>query len=139
MEFKPIETQEAFDAAIKERIERERAKFADYDGIKADAAAKDAELAKVRAKLAKLEDAEKKRAAEAAMADIKAKVSAATGVPAACIAGDDEESMTAFANAVSEYAKKPAAPRVPSSGSFASAGGEDDKKRFIADLFGDKR
>lgn len=52
MEFKPIETQEAFDAAIKERLERERAKFADYDELKSGAAAKDGELAKARARCA---------------------------------------------------------------------------------------
>ena len=53
MEFKPIETQEAFDAAIKERLERERAKFADYDELKSGAAAKEGELAKARARCAR--------------------------------------------------------------------------------------
>lgn len=33
-EFKPINTQEEFDAAIKDRLERERAKYADYDDLK---------------------------------------------------------------------------------------------------------
>lgn len=33
-EFKPINTQEEFDAAIKERLERERGKFADYESLK---------------------------------------------------------------------------------------------------------
>ena len=33
-EFKPIETQEAFDEAIKERIARERDKYKDYEEIK---------------------------------------------------------------------------------------------------------
>lgn len=34
MAFTEIKTQEEFDAAIKERLERERAKFADYDELK---------------------------------------------------------------------------------------------------------
>ena len=38
MSFTPIETQEKFDEAIKERLARERAKFADYDELKAKAA-----------------------------------------------------------------------------------------------------
>ncbi len=139
MEFKAIETQEAFDAAIKDRIERERAKFADYDELKTAAAVKDGELAKVRAKLAKLEEAEKKRDEDERRAALKAKVAAATGVPADLIAGDDEESMTAFAKSVSEFAKKPSAPRVSSSGSFAEAPGADDQKRFVAELFGDRQ
>lgn len=33
-EFKPITTQEEFDAAIKERLSREKAKYSDYDQIK---------------------------------------------------------------------------------------------------------
>lgn len=34
MDFTPITTQEDFDRIIKERLERERKKFADYDEIK---------------------------------------------------------------------------------------------------------
>ena len=41
MAFKEIKTQEEFDAAIKERLEREKAslekKYSDYDALKADA------------------------------------------------------------------------------------------------------
>lgn len=33
-EFKPINTQEEFDAAIKDRLERERGKFSDYESLK---------------------------------------------------------------------------------------------------------
>ncbi len=33
-EFKPINTQEEFDAAIKDRLERERGKYADYETLK---------------------------------------------------------------------------------------------------------
>lgn len=33
-EFKPINTQEEFDAAIKEHLSREKAKYSDYDQLK---------------------------------------------------------------------------------------------------------
>ena len=33
-DFKPITTQEEFDAAIKERLSREKAKYSDYDQLK---------------------------------------------------------------------------------------------------------
>jgi len=36
MPFNPINTQEEFDAAIRERLQREREKYADYDSIKAE-------------------------------------------------------------------------------------------------------
>lgn len=38
MAFTPIETEEAFNEAIKDRIARERAKYADYDAVKQKAA-----------------------------------------------------------------------------------------------------
>lgn len=45
MEFKPINTQEDFDAAIKDRLQREREtvekKYADYDDLKKKASAYD--------------------------------------------------------------------------------------------------
>ena len=34
MAFNPINTQEEFDAAIRERLERERGKYADYEDLK---------------------------------------------------------------------------------------------------------
>lgn len=147
-EFKPIESQEAFDAAIKARIERERekyrAKYADYADLKAKATAwdeaKDAEKSELERANAEIErlkaDAEKRDAADARRA-LKEKVSKATGVPADLIAGDDEDAMTSFAEAVKGYAKKPSAPKVDGAGRFAEGPRADsDKARFAAALFG---
>ena len=44
-EFKPIETQEEFDNMIKDRLTRERAKFADYDDIKSQLADANSKIA----------------------------------------------------------------------------------------------
>lgn len=120
--FEPITSQEQFDQAIKSRIERAQAKaaekFADYDELKAKAAKRD-EADRVR--------------------DLKAKVSKATGVPADLISGADEESMTAFAKSVAEFAKKPSAPALKESGKSASAKPEDSGFREIARMLaGDK-
>lgn len=50
-EFKKIETQEEFDAIIKERLERERKtlleKYSDYDGLKKKSEEYDAEISKL--------------------------------------------------------------------------------------------
>lgn len=61
-EFKPITSQEALNEALKERLARERAKFKDYDDIKAKAArldeieqANQTEVEKAAARLAALE------------------------------------------------------------------------------------
>lgn len=144
-EFKVIESQEAFDAAIKERLERERAKFKDYEEVKRKAAefdkaeeAKLSELQKANAEIERLKADAKKRDAADAKRAAKEKVSKETGVPFDLIAGEDEESMAAFANAVKAYAKKPSAPKVPDGGKFADGAkaAKSDNARFVAELFG---
>lgn len=55
--FRPITTQDEFNQAVSERIKRERAKYADYDDIKAKAARVDEVEASVQAKAREVEDA----------------------------------------------------------------------------------
>ena len=142
-EFEPITSQEQLDGVIKSRLAREREKvksqFADYDELKADAAkyreAKNAEksdLEKAREEVEQLKAAAAKRDEADRVRDLKAKVSKATGVPADIIGGDDEESMTAFAKAVAEFAKKPSAPALSESGQSASEKPESNGFREIA-------
>lgn len=142
-DFKPIETQEAFDAAIKQRLERERAKFDEqvkkarlYDEAQE---AQKTELEKANSRIAELEKqaADHKAADEARAA--REKVAKATGVPAELISGGTEEEMTAFAQAVAAYAKKPAAPASPAAGKFSSGGKSDaagSMREVAAQLFG---
>lgn len=69
----------------------------------------------------------------------RAKVAKETGVPAELVAGDDEESMRAFAEAVAKWGKPSSAPRTRKPGSFsADAGGGRDaaKRAFARQLFG---
>lgn len=65
--FKPITSQEDFDKALAKRLERERAKFADYDDVKAKAAefdkAAEASKSELQKAIERAEAAEK-RAAE---------------------------------------------------------------------------
>lgn len=147
MEFEPIETQEAFDAAIKERIERakkeEAKKYSDYDDMKkrlkefedkANAGQTDIErlTALVNDYKGKVDAQERAAAAEKA----RAKVAEATGVPASLIVGDDEEAMTAFAQSVAKFAKKPAAPVLEHAGKSAPAGKPDSAamRDFVKNL-----
>ena len=95
------------------KVRREtREKFADYDDLAKKAKAYDeaqeaakTELEKAQEAAAKAEKELESLRAEKARNDLAAKVSAATGVPAALIAGSDEESMTASANAIAAFAK----------------------------------
>lgn len=139
MDFEPIETQEQFDAAIKSRLNREREKvrgeFSDYEDLRKRAERAD----KLQAELDGIKAEEKERERKAEVERIRAKVSEETGVPADLIAGDDEESMSAFAKAVGEYAR-PSAPVTGSAGSFASnASDRSDMSKFVSQLLGDNQ
>lgn len=149
-EFEPITSQEQLDGILKGRLARERekvaSKYADYDDLKAKAAKFDeaeaagmSDLEKARKEIGELKAAAAKRDEADRMRDLKSKVSKATGVPADLISGADEESMTAFAKAVAEFAKKPAAPALSESGKSASTKPEDSGFREIARMLaGDK-
>lgn len=147
MEFKPIETQEAFDTAIKERIKRvreqEAKKYADYDDVKAKlkefedkAAAGQTDVEKLAALVNEYKgkfDAQEK----AAVTDkARAKVAQSTGAPASLIVGDDEESMKRFAESVAAFAKKPAAPVAPDAGESSSGtkAGDSAMRDFVRGL-----
>lgn len=131
MSFTPIETQEAFDAAIKDRIARERAKFADYDELRAKAEeldgikeAQKSELDRANERIAELESAARDREEADRLSALRSKVSGETGVPADLISGADEDSMRESAAAIAAYAKAavPAAPSLGEAGRFADDG-----------------
>lgn len=54
-DFTPINTQEEFDTAIKDRIERERAKYADYETVKQNAGKLQTDLDTANNKISELE------------------------------------------------------------------------------------
>lgn len=104
-EFKPIETQEAFDAAIKDRIERAKKAAADeaakkYEGwTSPDDAKKSAE--QITALTAQVADLTAKNAA-AELGAMRTRIAAETGLPYALagrLTGDTEEAIKADAEA----------------------------------------
>lgn len=130
MSFKVIETQEAFDAAIKERIDRVESKYKDFDTYKAAAD----ELAKLKAKdydgeikklKAQLEEAHTKiaghdqvvtdlttRAKTAETALLKNRIASEFHIPSELsdrLTGETEEEMRKDAESLQKYVG-PAAP-----------------------------
>ena len=104
-DFKPIETQEAFDAAIKDRIERAKKAAADeaakkYEGwTSPDDAKKSAE--QITALTAQVADLTAKNAA-AELGAMRTRLAAETGLPYALagrLTGDTEEAIKADAEA----------------------------------------
>lgn len=123
-EFKAPTTQEEFDRMVGDRLNRERAKFADYDDIKSKAAKLDeieqaskTELEKERERA----EAAEKRAAQAERTSLQVRIATELGVPQEAVHGDDEEAMRTSAQRLVEWRdtnKKPAPkPQSLSSGS----------------------
>ena len=105
-------TQAEMNAIISDRLTRERSKYADYDDLKAKAAQFDAaqeagktELQKANEKAAKLQQQLDALNSANTLREVRAKVSAATGVPADLLSGDTEEACTAQAQAALKFAK----------------------------------
>ena len=125
-QFEPIVSQEALDKIIQARIARERAKFADYDELKAKAEklAEFEESQKTEAQKAqeRLEAAEK-RAAELELKAARAEVAAAKGVPAELLTGSTQEELEASADALIAFrgeVKQPALQPIPGEGTMGA-------------------
>lgn len=121
-------TQEDFDKALGKRLANERAKFADYDELKAKAEAADAaaaEVAELRERLASTE-------AEA----LKARIATENGVPVALLHGDTEDELKASAEALAAFAETrrgQVGPVVQSVGSDNNAATRDEfAQAFLA-------
>ena len=131
--YTPPASQADLDRIVSERIARERAKFADYDDLKAKAsrfaeieeASKTAEQ-KAAERLAELEAKVKGYETEKQVAAWKAEVAAAAGVPAVALAGSTKEELEAHAETLkslitpTDASKGRVGPYVPPEGSTPS-------------------
>lgn len=123
MEFTPIETQEQFDAMVKERVERAKKSTAkefetqlkDLEGIKEQLTSKDSEIEALKAKISDFESEKKaneesyqgmqKELSELKLKALKTRIAHELHVGAFAddLKGDDEESIRESAK---EYAEK---------------------------------
>lgn len=124
-EFKPINTQEEFDAAIKERLSREKAKYGDYDQLKSRVAELEEEnvglKSTIEANNQSKSDADKQleemqnKIAGYETASLRTRIALQHGLPydlADRLQGTDEESFKADAERLAGYMKRaqPVAP-----------------------------
>lgn len=124
-EFKPITTQEEFDAAIKARLSREKEKYADYDQLKSlveDLKKENVDLkSTIEANRQSKEDADKQleemqnQISNYETASLRTRVALQHGLPydlADRLQGTDEESLKADAERLAGFMKKtqPVAP-----------------------------
>ena len=124
-EFKPITTQEEFDAAIKERLSREKAKYSDYDQLKSRVTELEEENVGLKSTIESSNqskaDADKqleemqKQIAGYETASLRTRVALQHGLPydlADRLQGTDEESFKADAERLAGFMKRtqPVAP-----------------------------
>lgn len=127
--FTPITNQEALDAIIAKRVERERRKYADYDTLTAKIGTLETDLA---AATAKVETYER----EAAHTALIREVAKETGVPADLLRGSTREEMTAHGKALAEYlTARSATPVIPTLGA-APETQQTTEQAFVKMLFG---
>lgn len=131
-------TQAEMNAIIADRLSRERTKYADYDALKAKAQQFDAaqeadksELQKATEKAASLQAQVDSLTKANTQRDMRAKVSAATGVPAELLTGDTEEACNAQAAAILKFAK-PGYPAVKDGGDPAKKPSGSTRDQFAA-------
>lgn len=112
--FDPITSQEEFDKRLTSRLNRERAKFADYDALKAKSAKLDELEAANKSELERLAEraeAAEKRAAAAEFESLRASVASAKGVPAANLSGNTREELEAVADELIAWRDQNSSPK----------------------------
>ena len=114
-------TQAELDAAVEQRLARERAKYSDYDALKDKAAKFDQAQEAAKRELQKAQEQAadfktKYEASEKALAAARArsKVAAETGVPEALLTGETEEDCKKFAESLLKW--RGDAPSAPNRG-----------------------
>lgn len=148
MEFPyTVESQDAFDELVKDRIKRVEAKFADYDDLKRKASEADAAIAAAQQEAAdavsRAETAEGKVAEFEGKTQVegwRAEVAKATGVPAEALAGSTKEEFEAHAAILKPLLTVPSAPVIPNQGAepTGSAAAVEEDRQFADFLAGQR-
>lgn len=150
-EFKAITSQEELNAALKDRLDRERAKFKDYNDLKTKAAKLDeieqanlSELEKANGRITAAESDRDTAKAEA----LRLRIAVTHGISLEdadlFLTGTDEETLTAQAKRLSDRAaeqanaeaeRKKKHPNVPNEGTSKNQSTTDEDDREFARMF----
>jgi hypothetical protein len=130
-------TQEELNKVVEDRLARERAKYLDYEDLKAKAQKYDeaeeaskTELQKATEKAQALEVELEglKKANE--LRQIREEVARATNVPANLLTADTKEACEAQAKEILAFAKPQSYPKVKDGGEVSTTGGKSTSKLF---------
>lgn len=116
-------TQDELNSIVNDRLKRERAKYEDYEELKAKASkfdeleeANKTELQRANEKASALEAELTALKSANSIREIREKVSAATGIPAKLLTGETEDDCLEQAKSISEYKTPSAYPIVKDGG-----------------------
>lgn len=130
-------TQADVDAIVGDRLKRDRAKYADYDDLKAKAEkfdqmeeANKTELQKAIERGDALQVELDKLKGANAVRDLRIKVAEETGVPAHLLTGKTEEECREQAQAIVEYAKPSSYPAIRDGGEVRNNGKATTRQQF---------
>jgi hypothetical protein len=130
-------TQEELDRIVGERLQRERAKYADFDALKEKAAkfdeaeqAQKSELQKATERAEALQKELDILKHADSVREIRNKGATETGVPASLLNADDEEGCKVQAKAILEFAKPQGYPVVKDSGEVRKTSGGATRDQF---------
>ena len=137
-------TQAEMDAIIGDRLARERAKYSDYEEVKAKAAkfdkaeeAQKTELQKATEKVDSLTKQLDAIKAESQLQSIRTKVAEEMKVPVSLLTGSDEESCKAQAQTILDFANPQPTSKVEDKGEVRVSGGAKTTREMFADAFND--
>ena len=130
-------TQEEVDKIVGDRLQRERAKYADFESLKEKAAKFDAAEEAQKSELQKATERAEALQKELdilkhadSVRSIRDKVATETGVPASLLNADDEEGCKVQAKAILEFAKPQGYPVVKDSGEVRKTSGGATRDKF---------
>ena len=130
-------TQDELNSIVNDRLKRERAKYEDYEALKAKASKYDeleeankTELEKAHEKAKALEDELTALKSANSIREIREKVSAATGVPMNLLTAETEDECLEQARAITEYAKPSSYPAIRDGGELQNLSKPTTKEQF---------
>lgn len=139
-------TQEEVDTIVKDRLKREREKYANYDELKDKANKYDqnvdsskTELQKATEAIAELKNQISSYTKAESIRKIREKVSSETKVPVSLLTGEDEEKCKEQAEAILAFAKPKEYPGTkPNSAHHKETGKDTDEsmRDFVHQIFG---
>lgn len=127
-EFSPIESQDELNRIVSARVARERAKYADYDDLKASVAGIDTLKAEHATALEAVKAEKETADAEVARLNaevLKLSIASEKGVPAKLLTGSTKEELEAAAKALLEFKGAGSGSHAPHNGPMFGLEGAD--------------